>query len=167
MAEAATRRRPVVCGLPAWTRAAPSSGMGELHLEIYCERLRREENIEVTTGKPYVKYREVCVRTPGSSILHWSMVLCGLAGTADPLGFGSVTTPASTPRTHARVEEMECPDLLPACPGSLSLITTPHLICTRSLLARVIEVHPNWGARKKVCARGLTGSGKRAQTEPS
>jgi elongation factor G len=38
------------------------SGMGELHLEIYCERLRREENIEVTTGKPYVKYRETVTK---------------------------------------------------------------------------------------------------------
>lgn len=33
--------------------------MGELHLEIYCERLKREEGIAVTTSKPYVKFREV------------------------------------------------------------------------------------------------------------
>lgn len=34
------------------------SGMGELHLEIYVERLRREYGIDCTTGKPEVAYRE-------------------------------------------------------------------------------------------------------------
>ncbi|KAJ1324426.1 elongation factor G [Microdochium nivale] len=34
------------------------SGMGELHLEIYVERLRREYRVECTTGKPRVAYRE-------------------------------------------------------------------------------------------------------------
>ena len=32
--------------------------MGELHLEIYVERMRREYNVECTTGRPRVAYRE-------------------------------------------------------------------------------------------------------------
>lgn len=34
------------------------SGMGELHLEIYRERIRREYGVECITGKPQVSYRE-------------------------------------------------------------------------------------------------------------
>ena len=34
------------------------SGMGELHLEIYVERMRREYKVETKTGKPRVNFRE-------------------------------------------------------------------------------------------------------------
>ncbi|CCD24313.1 Mef1p NDAI_0C06540 [Naumovozyma dairenensis CBS 421] len=34
------------------------SGMGELHLEIYVERMKREYNVECVTGQPQVSYRE-------------------------------------------------------------------------------------------------------------
>ncbi|MGL1900844.1 MAG: elongation factor G [Fibrobacterales bacterium] len=33
-------------------------GMGELHLEVYIERLKREFGVELTTGKPQVAFRE-------------------------------------------------------------------------------------------------------------
>jgi elongation factor G len=38
------------------------SGMGELHLEIYIERLRREYKVDCETGQPRVAYRETITR---------------------------------------------------------------------------------------------------------
>ncbi|KAM7193897.1 elongation factor G 1 [Rhypophila sp. PSN 637] len=38
------------------------SGMGELHLEIYVERLRREYKVDCETGQPRVSYRETVTR---------------------------------------------------------------------------------------------------------
>ncbi len=41
------------------------SGMGELHLEVYVERMRREYKANVVVGKPKVQYRETpTVETP-------------------------------------------------------------------------------------------------------
>ena len=34
------------------------TGMGELHLEVYIERMKREYGVEVATGAPQVAYRE-------------------------------------------------------------------------------------------------------------
>ena len=38
-------------------------GMGELHLEVMVERMRREFNVELNTGKPQVAYRETIKST--------------------------------------------------------------------------------------------------------
>ncbi len=37
-------------------------GMGELHLEVYIERIRREYGVEVEVGQPQVAYRETITR---------------------------------------------------------------------------------------------------------
>ena len=39
------------------------SGMGELHLDIIIDRLKREYNVEVQTGKPQVVYKETITST--------------------------------------------------------------------------------------------------------
>jgi len=39
------------------------SGMGELHLEVLCDRMRREFNIEVNRGNPQVAYKEAIIST--------------------------------------------------------------------------------------------------------
>ena len=44
--------------------------MGELHLEIYVERLRREYNVNYTTGKPRVAFRETITQKAEFNCTH-------------------------------------------------------------------------------------------------
>jgi translation elongation factor EF-G len=46
------------------------SGMGELHLQIYAERIRREFGVEVLLGEPTVNYRETITKPAGFDYLH-------------------------------------------------------------------------------------------------
>jgi len=45
-------------------------GMGELHLEVYVERMKREYNCEVETGKPQVAYREAITQRAEFNYTH-------------------------------------------------------------------------------------------------
>ena len=45
-------------------------GMGELHLEIYVERMRREYKADVQTGQPQVAYRETITRRSEFNYTH-------------------------------------------------------------------------------------------------
>jgi elongation factor G len=46
------------------------SGMGELHLEVYCERLKREFACEVIVGKPQVAFRETISKRGDFNYTH-------------------------------------------------------------------------------------------------
>jgi elongation factor G len=46
------------------------SGMGELHLEIYVERLKREYGVECITGQPTVNYKEAITTRAEFNYLH-------------------------------------------------------------------------------------------------
>jgi elongation factor G len=46
------------------------SGMGELHLDIYMERMKREYNCEVIAGKPQVAYREAITKRAEINYTH-------------------------------------------------------------------------------------------------
>ena len=46
------------------------SGMGELHLDIYIERIRREYKVEVEVGPPQVNYREAITRPSEFNYTH-------------------------------------------------------------------------------------------------
>ncbi len=46
------------------------SGMGELHLEIYVERMKREYGTDVDTGKPRVAYRETITQRAEFNYTH-------------------------------------------------------------------------------------------------
>jgi elongation factor G len=46
------------------------SGMGELHLDVYIERMKREYKAEVETGRPQVAYREAISRRAEFNYTH-------------------------------------------------------------------------------------------------
>ena len=44
--------------------------MGELHLEVYVERMKREYGVACTTGKPQVAYREMPTKKAEFTFTH-------------------------------------------------------------------------------------------------
>ena len=65
------------------------SGMGELHLEIYVERIRREYKVECTVGAPKVSYREApdarnAVQLQAQETDRWLRPVCPRRRQADP-----------------------------------------------------------------------------------
>ena len=69
------------------------SGMGELHLEIYLERIQREYKVDVTVGAPQVNYREAISRPAEFDYLHKKQTggagqFAGVSGTIEPLPEG-------------------------------------------------------------------------------
>jgi elongation factor G len=50
------------CNVDPHSKQTILSGMGELHLEVSIERLRREHGVKVTTGKPQVAYKETITK---------------------------------------------------------------------------------------------------------
>jgi len=65
-------------------------GMGELHLEIYIERMRREYNVDVIVGAPQVNYRETITIPAAYDYLHKKQTggsgqYAGVKGGIEPL----------------------------------------------------------------------------------
>ncbi|OPY15449.1 MAG: Elongation factor G [Syntrophus sp. PtaB.Bin001] len=56
--------------LDAETSETIIEGMGELHLDIYVERIRREYQADVTTGNPRVAYRETITQKATFNYTH-------------------------------------------------------------------------------------------------
>jgi len=52
------------------TKETLIAGMGELHLEVYIERMKREYKAEVETGAPQVAYRETISRRANFNYTH-------------------------------------------------------------------------------------------------
>uniref|UniRef100_A0A6N2KBK8 Tr-type G domain-containing protein n=1 Tax=Salix viminalis TaxID=40686 RepID=A0A6N2KBK8_SALVM len=72
------------------------SGMGELHLDIYVERIRREYKVDASVGKPSVNFRETITKRAEFDYLHKKQTggqgqygrVCGYI---EPLPQGSTT----------------------------------------------------------------------------
>jgi elongation factor G len=69
------------------------SGMGELHLDVYIERMRREYGVEVQTGAPQVAYRETISQRAEFDYIHKKQTggsgqYGRVGGYVEPLGEG-------------------------------------------------------------------------------
>jgi elongation factor G len=99
------------------------SGMGELHLEVAAERIRRDHGLELTVGRPQVAYRETVVRGV-TGVLYRHVKQDGGAGqyahvmlTVEPydggdFAFGSTVTGGRVPREYVKAVEVGCRDAL-------------------------------------------------------
>jgi elongation factor G len=104
------------------------SGMGELHLEVAVEKVRRDHGLEVAVGRPRVAYRETLARpVPGlvyrhvkqdggaGQFAHVVLDVAPLAETGDgPAGFAfdSTVVGGRVPREYVRAVEAGCRDAL-------------------------------------------------------
>ncbi|MEU4575479.1 elongation factor G [Nonomuraea sp. NPDC023979] len=104
------------------------SGMGELHLEVAVEKIRRERGLDVAAGRPRVAHRETVARGV-TGVLYRHVKQDGGAGQfahvqldVEPLdaaagfAFRSAVTGGRVPREYVRAVEAGCRDALAAGP---------------------------------------------------
>ncbi|MFC5899486.1 elongation factor G [Streptomyces zhihengii] len=102
------------------------SGMGELHLEVAVEKIRRSHGIEVGVGRPQVAYRETVVRGV-SGLVYRHVKQDGGAGqfahvvidvapldsaAGEDFAFESAVVGGRVPREYVRAVEAGCRDAL-------------------------------------------------------
>ncbi|MFI6052866.1 elongation factor G [Streptomyces violascens] len=99
------------------------SGMGELHLEVAVEKIRRDQGVEVSVGRPQVSYRETVVRGV-TGLVYRHVKQDGGAGQfaqvvldVEPMEgvgfeFRSTVVGGRVPQEYARAVEAGCRDAL-------------------------------------------------------
>jgi elongation factor G len=93
------------------------SGMGELHLDIYMERMRREYSCDVVAGKPQVAYRETISQRAEISYTHKKQT--GGSGQYAKIGGFIEPLPSDAVETYEFVDEIVGgvipKEFIPAC----------------------------------------------------
>jgi elongation factor G len=93
------------------------SGMGELHLDIYMERMRREYNCDVIAGKPQVAYRETITQKAPIAYTHKKQT--GGSGQYAKIGGYLEPLPPDAVETYEFVDEIVGgvipKEFIPAC----------------------------------------------------
>ncbi|MFE5481189.1 elongation factor G [Streptomyces sp. NPDC056527] len=104
------------------------SGMGELHLEVAVEKIRRAQGLEIGVGRPQVAYRETVVRGVSDLVYRhvkqdggsgqFAHVVIDVAaldpdtGAAGEFAFSSTVTGGRVPQEYVRAVEAGCRDAL-------------------------------------------------------
>ncbi len=92
-------------------------GMGELHLEIYIERIKREYNCEVVVGRPKVAFRETITKRAEFNYTHKKQTggagqFARVAGYIEPL---EADNPSNYEFVDAIVGGVIAREFIPAC----------------------------------------------------
>ena len=118
------------------------SGLGELHLEVAIEKIRRERGIAVNVGRPQVAFREALVSGVSGFVYRhakqdggsgqWAHVVLDvrpLTGTLGDTGFSfeSRVTGGRVPREYIRAVEAGCRDALASGPLAGHPVTGLHV----------------------------------------
>ena len=120
------------------------SGLGELHLEVAMEKIRRERGIVVHVGRPQVAYRETVLRGV-SGLVYRHVKQDGGSGQfahvvldVEPLGdagvtgfeFASTVTGGRVPGEYIRAVEAGCHDALASGPLGGHAVTGLRVVLT-------------------------------------
>ena len=149
------------------------SGMGELHLEIIVDRMRREFKVEANVGAPQVAYRETIrktveqegkfVRQSGGRGQYGHVWLQDRAAASRARAMNSSTAssaawcPGNTSRRSTRACRSRCRT---ACSPAIPLVDVKVTICRRFLPRRRLQ-------RNGLQDRRFHGlQGRRAQGQP-
>ncbi|GAA2000277.1 elongation factor G [Catenulispora subtropica] len=121
------------------------SGLGELHLEVAIEKIRRDKGVAVAVGRPQVAYRETVVRgvtgfvyrhvkQEGGSgqFAHVVLEVHALTGHLGDTGFvfESAVVGGRVPREYVRAVEAGCRDALAAGPLGGHPVTGLRVVLT-------------------------------------
>ncbi|MFF7308256.1 elongation factor G [Streptomyces sp. NPDC008137] len=98
------------------------SGMGELHLEVAVEKLRRELGLDVNIGRPRVSYRETVARGVSGLVFRhvkqdggagqFAHVVLDVEPCDDGFAFRSAVVGGRVPQEYVRAVEAGCRDAL-------------------------------------------------------
>ncbi|WP_328641982.1 elongation factor G [Streptomyces canus] len=98
------------------------SGMGELHLEVAVEKVRREHGLTLNVGRPRVSYRETVGRGVSGSVFRhvkqdggagqFAHVVLDVEPSAEGFEFRSAVVGGRVPQEYARAVEAGCRDAL-------------------------------------------------------
>ncbi|SDJ48053.1 elongation factor G [Streptomyces indicus] len=109
------------------------SGMGELHLEVAAEKLRRDHALDVRVGRPRVTYRETVTEGVGGFTYRhvkqdggagqFAHVVFDVRPSEDEFAFGSAVVGGRVPQEYVRAFEAGCRDALAEGPLGGHLVT--------------------------------------------
>ncbi|KIL67196.1 hypothetical protein M378DRAFT_9458 [Amanita muscaria Koide BX008] len=109
-------------------RTNDHSGMGELHLETYVERMKREYNVDCTTGKLRVNFRETVIQRAEINYTHKRQT--GAGQNARVVGYIEPTEYGPEPGKDVGFENVVMGGIYEALEGNLSgsTISGCHLV---------------------------------------